>query len=137
MKWLPLLRTCIATAFAQQPPHSAQSLPAFKVWPLFTLTVPGLPRSSDNVFSFQTIDNVSPERWRGFIKFRSTSLQTGDEVVSIEGKHLTEMQPNEGRRLLSFVEPGKKISIEVKQPRSKIIRKATIVRIDSSEEIVR
>lgn len=134
MKWLPLLLLCLASASSAQPGQgAAQSLPEFKVWPVFTLTVPTGP---ENTFSFRTVD-TAPERWSGFIKFRSGSLQSGDQVVSIEGKLLTDMQPYEGRKLLSFSEPGKKIALEVRQPGSKHIRKAVVVRIDSSEEIQR
>jgi len=128
---------CTLPSMAQSAKSPAETLPAFKVWPLFTLRVPAPPRSTDNVFSFLTVDDVPPSRWRGFTKFRSVSLKSGDQVVAIEGKMVTDMKPNEGRRLLSFAEPGKKISVEVRQPGSKAIRKAVIVRIDGSHEIER
>jgi hypothetical protein len=133
---LVFLRVALPSfADSTQPP--VQSLPAFKVWPLFTLRVPAPPRSAENEFSFFTIDDVSPARWEGFIKFRSVALKSGDQVVAIEGKPMGKMALNEGRRLLSFAEPGKKISAEVRQPGAKEIRKAVIVRIDSADEIKR
>ncbi len=130
-----LIVVCLSIHSVAQPEKgSAEALPAFKVWPLFTLQVPAPPRSADNVFSFLTVDEAQPSRWRGFIKFRSVSLKSGDQVVAIEGRSLTDMKPNEGRRLLSQAEPGKKLSVEVRQPGSKEIRKAIIARIDISDE---
>ncbi len=138
MKYLPLILFCLVLPSFAAPAHDpVQPLPAFKVWPLFTLTVPGPPRNAENVFSFKTVDDVSPARWRGFIKFRSVQLKSGDEVVAIAGKPVGEMRPNEGRQLLAFAEPGKKIAVEVRQPGAKEIRKAVVVRIDGSSEIER
>ena len=111
----------------------AETLPTFSVRPEFTLRVSPPPHTDDNKLTLITVDDAPPARWHGFVRFRSASVKSGDRVVSIEGKPVAQMKPGEARRFFHLLAPGKKLALEVQQPKEKTIRQAIVTRVAASE----
>ncbi len=105
-------------------------MPTYSVAPEFAFILSH--RLSENVAMFVSADD-RPEL-RRFPIFRSAGLESGDEVVSINGRAVPQMAPHESLSTLSRTEPGKKIELEVRTINSGAVRKVTAFRVLRSGE---
>lgn len=123
---------CYLTAglAASEGPAEIRQLPAYSVAPEFALI--WSQRSSENAAIFVSADD-RPEL-RRFTTFRSAGLESGDEVVSINGRAIPQMTPQESLHTLARAEPGKKIELEVRTINSRAVRKVTAFRVLRSGE---
>jgi hypothetical protein len=131
---LPLivsLLSCVTawSAESERPTGIAQ-MPTYSVAPEFAFVLSH--RLSENVAMFVSVDD-RPEL-RRFPIFRSAGLESGDEVVSINGKAVPQMAPQECLSVLSRAEPGKKVELEVRTINSGAVRKVTAFRVLRSGE---
>lgn len=112
------------------------TLPAYSLGPEFTLLGSvGASGVADRT-TFVSVDEQARSRSRGLIKFRSATLISGDEIVRLNGRLVTEMTPSECRRILMTSKPNAKIALEVRQPgsMSERVRQAVVVRVLHPEE---
>lgn len=122
----------VLSAAASESAPVVPLLPAYSVGPEFTLEAVG-PRAGGGL-KFVSVDDQPRSRSRGRVKFRSASLRSGDELMSVAGRPVATMTPAERLAVLNAVPLNVRIDLEVRQPNARTGRPVAAVRVFHPEE---
>ncbi len=127
---LMVLVGCTSLLSAGTAPAGVKQMEVYSVTPQFALVYS--PRWGENDVMFISLDD-RPELSR-LVLFRSANLQSGDQVVSIDGTMVAEMQPHHCRMILSRVKPEKRVVLVVRSNDTGKLREVTASRVRSPSQ---